>query len=91
MVRYQHSKISTPEIIQIKSGDTDIAPNKKEIKKFWKAIQSVETKHKPRVSWIRKVRTKMGTAQKQEDLSKNVKDVRSVLRKAAGPDGVQGF
>ena len=38
----------------------------------------------------------MGTAQKQEDLSKNVKDVRSVLRKApnwkaAGPDGVQGF
>ena len=42
------------------------------------------------------MRTKMGTAQKQEDLSKNVKDVRSVLRKApnwkaAGPNGVQGF
>lgn len=76
--------------------DIQIAPDKDETRQFWEGIWGVEAKHNTRASWIGRVKAKMCTVQRQDDLSISLEDVRDVLRKvpnwkAAGPDGVQGF
>ena len=79
--------------LETMSGNTDMAPDKKEIKQFSEGIWSVKAKHNPRASQIEKLRTKMKTLQQQQDFTITVKYmyVRNVLRKgsnwkAAGTD-----
>ena len=82
--------------LENKRNEIQIAPDKDETRQFWQGIWGVEAKHNSRASWIERVKRKLDTVQRQEDLNITVDDVRNVLRKvpnwkAAGPDGVQGF
>ena len=82
--------------LENKCNEEQIAPDREETREFWEGIWSVEAKHNTRAGWIGRVKEKMSSVQRQDDLEISVQDVRNVLRmvpnwKAAGPDGVQGF
>ena len=66
-----------------KSSNTDIAPDKEEIKQFLEGKGRAAAKHNPKVGWIEKVKTEIRTVQQQKNSSMTVKDIRDVFRKVS--------
>lgn len=78
------------------SNEAHTAPDKQETRVFWQGIWGKKTTHNNNASWIGRVKQKLESVRRQEDLDISVEDVKSMLSKvpnwkAAGPDGVQGF
>ena len=57
-----------------------ILPDPKEAKKFWSDIWSESSAHNQHPTWLQRVRQKLADVEKQGD-----------IKKAPGPDDVQGF
>ena len=76
--------------------DNTIIPDAQESCKFWSDIWDQPVVHNEKAEWIKEVKIKYSTIQKQEQMYIDVSKIKQQLRKTAnwkapGPDGVHGY